>query len=71
MSEEWVEDLRWAAFRLWQHGMVEIAFSENGPDDDVIMLTPAAFDPGSIEKLSESDKQWLNEIVARYYSAPD
>lgn len=57
-----VEDLRAALFRQWQHGMIDIVFSADGPMHDLICITEDAYDEEKVALLPEDDQYYLRHI---------
>lgn len=58
-----MKDIKKAIYRMWQHGMVDIMFSEEGPLADVVTLTDLAFNKDAVDALPEIDKVYLEHLI--------
>lgn len=58
-----MKDVKKAIYRMWQHGMVDITFSEEGPLSDVVVLTDLAFDKDAVDALPEVDRIYLEHLI--------
>ena len=58
-----MDEIKDSIYRLWQHDMVTIEFSADGPLADSVMLTENIYDQDKVAAMPEEDQFYLEHIV--------
>lgn len=58
-----LSELKKTLYRLWNHGVVTIMFSDKGPLMDSIALTDEAFDKSVTDSLEPADRAYLDALI--------
>lgn len=70
-EKEVVSRLSNEVYQLWQHGMVEVAFDEDDFSEDMVSLTPDAYDPEKVLVLPRDVQVYLATIKRSFEKAFD
>lgn len=62
-------DIRKHIYKMWEYGIVNITFSENGPLEDRVSLTDLAFDEETVSKLSIPEKDYLDTLIKAFHNS--